>query len=73
MAQRNRNHKLSEQDKREIKELYSIDRVKYTKYRLAVMYGVSWGAIHYVIDEEARLKNVQQTKERNQRKRNEEM
>lgn len=70
MARRN---KLSEQDKTEIRELYAIDKVKYTKYRLAVMYGVDWSTIHRTIDEPARIKNIKLTNERTKRKRNGEL
>jgi len=64
-----KNNKLSDKDKQEIRELYAIDRVKFTKYKLAVMYGVAWATVHYVINEPARLKNLELTKQRNQRKR----
>ena len=56
--------KLSDKDKAEIRELYATDRKKYTKYYLAVMYGVTWGAVHYTIDEPARLKNIELSKQR---------
>lgn len=64
-----KNNTLSAQEKREIKDLYAINPKYYTKYRLAVMYSVSWGTIHYTIDEDARLKNNELNKARNKRNR----
>jgi len=64
-----KHNRLTEKDKQEIRELYAIDRVKFTKYKLALMYGVVWATVHYVINEPARLKNLELTKQRNQRKR----
>ena len=61
--------KLSAQDRSDIKTLYKTDKEKWTKYRLAVMYGVSWRTIHYVIDEEARNRNNEANKARNRKAR----
>lgn len=59
-----RRSKLSEQDKQHVRELYAIDRTKYSKYKLAVMYGVDWATIHRIIDEPARLRNIELTNQR---------
>ena len=67
----NKRQRLSDKEKTEIRELHSLDPVKYTKYKLAVMYGVTWGTIHYTIDEPARLKNNELTKQRNAKARKE--
>ena len=48
MAKAKRNRvQLSETEKKEVRELYAHDRVKYTKYKLATMYGVTWKQVHY--------------------------
>ena len=69
MAKAKRNRvQLSETEKKEVRELYAHDRVKYTKYKLAMMYGVTWKQVHYAIDEEARRRNIELTNKRKKEK-----
>lgn len=57
-------NKLTTKDRSDIKALYRTDPVKWTKYKLAAMHGVSWRTIHFVIDEEAAEKNRTANRER---------
>lgn len=56
--------KITNKDKQEMKQLYESDPVKFTKYKLAAMYGTSWATVHYTINEEARNKNNEMNKAR---------
>lgn len=71
MSRKKQRSKLSEQDRIEIRELYATNPKKFNKYRLAIQYGVSWAAIHYTVDEPARLRNLELSKQRNKQARRE--